>query len=535
MLRRALTFVLAAVCAPALALCACAPSRDRAAPSTIAFNISEDPHSLDPLLAQSDDEQQLARLTFDLLIDVDPRGRQIPGLAVVVPTVANGGVSRDGRTIVYHLRHGVVWQDGVPLTSHDVWFTWRAMIDPRNDVASTRGYDLIESIATPDRYTAIVHLSRPWAPAVATFFTYGEHPVPIVPAHVLEGKGPLRTLDFGEHPIGTGPYVPAEWERGDHLTYVAAPHYFRGAVKTQRIVVREVPDINTDLTMLRSGALDWSLLSPAQRLGLGDAPGIGFVFAPFSGFGAVAFNCRRAPFDDPRMRRAIALAIDRERMSRDITHGQYPVAQSDQPPFSWAFDARARQPNFSANASDATLDALGWTRGPDGMRRRHGVPLSIVFATFPEGDTAVRTALFVQEALRLRGIDVTVKKVTVAQFYLPKSEGGLLLSGNYDLAYLAWRTGEDPDDSDLVTCAGSANFAGYCSAQVDAYEARALGAADRAVRKALYTLVQQRLAADLPYLFLYAPTYGFAERDGLRGLDPTPFSPTWNAAAWSKS
>jgi peptide/nickel transport system substrate-binding protein len=503
-------------------------------PKAVVFNIGDDPHSLDPLLAQTDDEQQIARLMFDLLIDVDARGRQIPALAREVPSISNGDVSRDGLTIVYRLRRDVRWQDGAPFTSHDVWFTWRALTDPRNDVASTRGYDLIASIDTPDTYTAVVHLKRPWAPALATFFTYGVHPVPIVPAHLLEGRGPLRTSDFNEHPVGTGPFSLATWQRGEQLTFAANPHYYRGPPRSAAVVVREVPDVNTDLTMLRTGDLDWSLLSPAQRIGMGSAPNIRFVFAPFSGFGAMAYNCRRPPFDDPRMRRAIAMSIDRSRMSRDITHGQYPVVDSDQPPFSWAYDAAARQPAFDPAAADAELDALGWKRGLDGIRRKDGTPLEIVFATFPEGDTAVRTSVYVQELLRQRGIVVSVKKVTVAQFYLPKAQNGLLMSGGFDLAYLAWRTGEDPDDSDLVTCRGSANFAGYCDSTVDSLETLALVTTDQKRRKALYGSVQRRMAVDVPYLFLYAPTYGFAANDRLRGLAPTPFSPTWNAYEWTK-
>jgi len=532
-LRRAL-FSCVAAAALLLSLSGCSRQQPAARPKSIVFNISEDPHSLDPLLAQSDDEQQVARLMFDLLIDVDQRGRPVPALAREVPSSSNGDVSRDGLTIVYRLRHGVRWQDGAAFTSHDVWFTWRALVDQRNDVASTRGYDLIKSIDTPDAYTAVVRLRRPWAPALSTFFTYGLHPVPIIPAHLLEGRGPLRTSEFNEHPVGTGPYMLSTWDRGEQLAFAANPHYYRGAPRSPAIVVREVPDVNTDLTMLRTGDLDWSLLSPAQRIGMGSTPGVGFVFAPFSGFGAMAYNCRRPPFDDARMRRAIAMSIDRTRMSRDITHGQYPVVDSDQPPFSWAYDATARQPSFDPGAADAALDALGWRRGPDGMRRKDGTPLAIVFATFPEGDTAVRTSIYVQEMLRQRGIAVSVKKVTVAQFYLPKAENGLLMSGGFDLAYLAWRTGEDPDDSDLVTCRGISNFAGYCDPRVDALEARALVVTDRRTRKTLYDEVQRRMAVDVPYLFLYAPTYGFAVSERLHGLKPTPFSPTWNAYEWVK-
>ncbi len=520
--------VLAAGCA------APSPSHPAAGPNAhvISFNISEDPHSLNPILAQSDDERQVAHLMFDLLLDVDARGNMIPALALTVPTHANGGIAADGRTITYHLRHGVSWQDGAPFTSSDVRFTWQAIVDPRNDVATTRGYDLIRAIDTPDPWTAVVHLKTAWAPAVATLFTYGTAPMPILPQHLLAGQGPLRQSAFNLHPIGTGPYRFVRWERGDRIVLQANSHYYRGAPSVAMVVVEEVPDINTSMTMLRSGQLDWSLLSPAQRLALGPASGLRFVFAPFSGFGAIAFNCRRPPFDDPVFRRAVAMSIDRARLSRAITSGQYPVADSDQPPFSWAFDAAVRLPAYAPSAADRILDRLGWPRGPDGVRRRNGVPLALTFTTFPEGDTAVRTAEYVQQMLAPRGIVVSIKKVTVAQFYLPQREGGLLLSGNYDFAYIAWRTGEDPDDSDIVACGATANYPGFCDRQVDGWERQALAASSRIERRRLYSLVQRRLADLVPYDFLYAPTYGFAASRALSGFEPSPFSPTWNAYRW---
>lgn len=533
---RALLFLCAA---SVLAGVACGRSTNAgAARDVISFNVSEDPHSLNPILAQSDDERQIAHLAFDMLLDVDPNGRQIPALARDVPTNANGGVSVDGRTITYHLRRGVYWQDGVAFTSRDVRFTWQAIVEPRNDVPSTHGYDLIAAVDTPDDYTAVVHLKRAWGPAVQTLFTYGVHPMPILPAHLFKTSGAkapaLQTSEFNLHPVGTGAFVLDSWERGTRLVYRANPHYYRGSPRARTLVVEEVPDINTDLTLLRSGELDWSLLSPAQRLSLGNPATLTFDFAPFAGFGALAFNCRRPPFDDVRMRRALTQAIDRPKLSSAITQGQYPVTDSDQPPFSWAYDPGARLPAYDPAAADTALDALGYARGPDGMRTRGGRPLEVGFAVFPEGDTAVRTAEYVQAMLHARGIAVTIKKVTLAHFYLPKSVGGLLMSGKYDMAYFAWRAGEDPDDSDIVTCAGPQNYAGYCDPALDRLENLALTRTDRRERRALYSRIQRQLAADIPYVFLYAPRYGYARVKNLRGFAPTPFSPTWNAWQWYK-
>ncbi|MBV8171998.1 MAG: hypothetical protein JO219_08720, partial [Candidatus Eremiobacteraeota bacterium] len=189
---------------------------------------------------------------------------------------------------------------------------------------------------------------------------------------------------------------------------------------------------------------------------------------------------------------------------------------------------------FDPASADRAFDALGWRRAADGMRTKGGQRLQIVFAVFPEGDTAVRTAELAQQMLAARGIDVIIKKVTLAHFYLPAAVGGLLMSGAYDVAYVVWRAGEDPDDSDLVSCGGASNYAGYCSAAVDELERRALSTADTAARRHFYGEIQRALASDVPYLFIYAPTYGYAIRDALRGFAPTPFSPTAGAWSWQR-
>src|SRR5579884_1904942 len=117
-----------------------------APPRTVRFAIAADPQSLNPLFAHVDAnsvEQQIARLAFEPFIDVDERGAPVPVLLDRIPTVENGGLSRDGRVITYHLRAGVRWQDGVPVTSRDVVWTLHAILDDRNAVRSRAGYDRV--------------------------------------------------------------------------------------------------------------------------------------------------------------------------------------------------------------------------------------------------------------------------------------------------------------------------------------------------------------------------------------------------------
>ena len=175
------------------------PGRFGAAGLLRGFDIAADPRSLNPLFLNPDAasvEQQLARLVFEPFIDLDPRGRPEPALLREIPTVANGGLSIDGRTIRYRLRRGVQWSDGRPVTSRDVIFTLRAILDPRNPVRTHEGYDLIDRAEAPDAQTAVFHLKRAWAPAVMTYFSYGFTPQFVLPEHVLAAQAPLIRASF---------------------------------------------------------------------------------------------------------------------------------------------------------------------------------------------------------------------------------------------------------------------------------------------------------------------------------------------------
>ncbi|MFN2448589.1 MAG: ABC transporter substrate-binding protein, partial [Candidatus Baltobacteraceae bacterium] len=176
--------------------------RARAA-GAIRFDIAADPANLNPLFLHQDAssvEQQMARLAFLPFIDLDARGRAVPELLERIPTIANGGVSPDGRTIVYRLRAGIRWSDGVPVGAGDVLFTLQAILDPRNPVPSHEGYDLIDRARARDARTVVFHLRRAWAPAVTTFFSYGFRPQFVLPRHILARERPLAQAPFNAAP-----------------------------------------------------------------------------------------------------------------------------------------------------------------------------------------------------------------------------------------------------------------------------------------------------------------------------------------------
>ncbi|MGH7728391.1 MAG: peptide ABC transporter substrate-binding protein [Vulcanimicrobiaceae bacterium] len=518
-------------------LAACTPER-RTGP-TVRFDIAADPSNLDPLFGRPDPggiDATLARLLFEPFFDLDARGRLVPALVREVPTVANGGLSRDGRRLVYHLRPGVRWSDGVPVSARDVLFTLHAILDPRNPLATRAGYDLIESARALDARTVELRLRRAWAPAVATFFCGGAVPQYVLPAHLLanEDVRGLAQAAFNAAPtVGDGPFRFVSWQRGDRIVYAANPRYWRGPPKVARVVVRIVADPQTNLVLLRAGTLDFNLVAPAQWAALArlHAP-VRRRDVPTALIAGLAFNLRHAPLDERRMREAIAKAIDRREIVRAITLGAYPLAQSDRPRFSWAYDPRVAEPAFDPAGADRDLAAAGWRRGPDGTRRKDGRELALVYAEFPESDTGVRVATYVQQALAQRGIRVEIKTIAASQLFAPAAEGGVLARGGFDLAYVPWAMGNDPDDRFLLGCRGEQNAMHYCDPNVDRLEALAVRTSERARRAAFYHRIDRIVARDLPILYLFNPSYVYAYRPALEGFAPNPFIATAQAWRW---
>jgi peptide/nickel transport system substrate-binding protein len=520
-------------------LAACAPVSQRAElasqPGTVTFNLPADPTNLNPLFLHQDAasvEQQVARLAFEPFIDLDANGRTIPELLSRIPTVQNGGLSVDGRTIVYHLRRNVRWSDGVPVTSRDVLFTLRAILDPANPVPSYEGYDLIDRAYARGAHTVVFHLKHAWAPAIATFFSYGFRPQFVLPEHVLAHEAPLAQAPFNADPsVGDGPYRFLSWQHGESLVYVRNDRYWRGEPSLARIEMRIVPNPQTDLVMLRSGQLDWNLIAPVQAANLAGARGVAIETVPTAVIAGLTFNLRRPPLDDVRVRRAIAMSIDREEISRKITLGAYPVTNALQPQFSWAYDPSVREPGYGPKAADALLDASGWKRSGDGVRRKSGKPLTLTYVQFPESVTGVRVATAVQEQLRRRGIDVEIKSVSNAQLFLPGAHG-TLASGAFDMAYVPFTMGADPDDSSILRCGAPSNYMRYCSARVDALERAALSETSQPKRAAIYAQIEKQVARDVPILYLFDARYLYAYRTRLHGFAPNAFLPTWNAFSW---
>ncbi len=498
-------------------------------PNTLRIVSGNVPRTLNPILATQTVESSIARLTTDILVSADGHGNLVPRLAREVPTRANGGIGADGLTVTYHLRSGVLWQDGVPFTSRDVKFSFDAIMNPKNDVISRHGYDLIRRVDTPDPLTVVFHLRAPFAPFVSVVFGESDSPYAILPEHVLAKYPNLNDVPYNSAPMGTGPFKFVRWVRGDRIEFVRNEHYFLGVPKIERIVWQLVPDENTELQMMRTHEADWLYeASVTAYKAIKTIPNVAVVLADVNGYQGIMMNSGRGPTADPRVRRAIAMAIDKSRLTNELTYGAGTVATGDLPPFMWAFDPQLRNLPFDPDGARRALAALGYTAAKP-------LVLELVY----EQSQAVNRSLVVQIQAALKAVNIELhgRAQLSSVIYGGYGADGTLATGHYQLSTYNWYAGIDPDNSAQFSCANRPpngyNQSFYCSATMDAAQVKALGSYEIAVRKPAYATIESSLVRDAPIDFLWWFRNIQVLNPDLRGFDPNPVVETWDISTWS--
>jgi peptide/nickel transport system substrate-binding protein len=494
-----------------------------------------DPDHLNPYLSTMDVTYDLSSLMYSYLVIADEHGRLTGDLATGVPTVANGGISSDGRTYVYHLHRGVLWHDGMRFTARDIVASWRAVVDPANDTLHREGYDRIAAIETPDDYTVIVHLKQRYPAFVSQFFApLQEGGKPVLPAHVLAGMGNFNTGSLSSHPIGTGPFRFVSWQRGEKIVMERFDRYFKGVPKLRRIEYRILPDDNTMLNETRAHHIDLVIAPPqAQVDGYRSIEGVATELAPWNAQVLMIFNARKPALHDSAVRRAIAYAIDKKSIIAKISHNVGEISYNTYPRTALGYERLAPY-GYDPERAQALLQKDGWVPGADGIRVRNGERLSFTLASITGAATLERMALDMQSELRTVGIDMSIKAYPYNTIF---AIDGPIYRGIYDAAIYSQTLNWDPNVLDYVGCnlwyPKGENTFGYCNHDLDALEAAGLQTDDTARRIAIYRKAGRIIWHDLPYLPLYQYRRLIVHNNDLKNYSVNPTStPWWNAYKW---
>ncbi len=493
-----------------------------------------DPDSLNPLLSTMDLSYDLSSLIFSYLVVANREGALQGDLAVMVPSLSNGGISRDGRTYTYRLRRNVFWQDGVPLTSRDVSFSWRAVMSAHNNVLHREGYDEVSAIATPDDRTVVVRLRRRFPPFVTQFFTtLQEGAKPIVPEHLLGHLASIDAAPFNAHPIGSGPFRFVRWDRGLRIVLARNEQYFGERPKLQRIELTIAPDENTIVTLLRTHVIDMPVSTPALTWHLfRGVPGFRTRLDPWNSQMLLALNNARPALREPAVRRAIAAALDYGSLIAKLTYdsGERAADVVARTSLGYAHNAPYAYDPLHARA---LLDSANWRIGDGGIRAKNGVRLDLVMVVASKGMGSLY-AVQLQRMLHDVGIAVTIKTYPYKGIY---AYDGPIVKGNFDLAIYANTLPYDPDRTSTLACdqftPKGENEVRFCNPRVDALEHAGLATDDPARRDPIYRNAGRLIQAAVPYVPLFAQRRPAVMNDDLRGYDPSPVAaPWWNVRSW---
>jgi len=497
---------------------------------------SGDIDSLNPHLFQETPLGNISEMTMAWLIRWDSHNKPYPELATAVPTVANGGISKDGLTITYHIRGHVKWADGAPFDADDVVFSANVVNNTANDEGGR--FDQLASIQEPDKNTVIVHLKKPYAAFLETFFSSCCANPCLLPKHLLSKYASINNVPYNSLPVGIGPFKFARWDKGKQVVLVANPLYWRGRPKLDKIIYKVVPNRDELLSQLAAHQVDmWYQFSGTYLDRVQAIPGYTLIRQPSYAWNHLDFNLSHPVLSDVRVRQALAYALDKQRLLQTPTYGQERIATEDQPTFMWSYDPGVKTYPHDPQKARQLLQQAGWSPGRDGIMIKNGQRLSLLTVSNVNNATRRKEVVQLQEMARDAGIELSIKEYQSDVLFAPVGEGGILQGGKFDLSLAGWFSGVDPDDSSQLTCANVApagyNYSRYCSPEMESAQKAALTNYDLRTRKAAYYRIQELLARDVPEIYTYYQRMMHPINSNFKGFAPNPSIESWNAWQWS--
>lgn len=500
---------------------------------TFVAAIAGEPGGLNPVLFQGAEPQIAAAPMFDPLIQLDMVGNPRGVLA------ESWTVSDDRTTVTFTLREGVRWHDGKPLTSADVLWTFMGTRDgymPHPRYRSTLDV-LVDRYEAPDPRSFTITLKQPYAPFLRVFAA-ANYAMPIVPKHVYEGTDiPNNPANWA--PVGSGPFKFREWVRGSHIELVRNEDYFiPDQPRVDSVFIRIMPDETARLLALRQGEVDYLYYYAVAYSAIPALQADPAITVTSDGAGLqglvqlLALNIAQPPFDDVRVRRALAHLIDRELINRLVYFGLARPTVSNigiTTPF-WTEEVQQRHDLGSAEANlaeaERLLDEAGYPRGADGTR------FSLRLRPAPWFQMTRATGDYVRQALQQVGIAVELVTADSGAHSV-----AVYTDHDFDLAIGSpvWRN--DPAISTTILFQGGlpagvpfSNQYGYDDPEMNALIAAAAAELDRDRRVALYHDFQRKAATDLPIIHLVDFTFITVARDEVKGVASNP---RWATSSWA--
>jgi peptide/nickel transport system substrate-binding protein len=433
-------------------------------------------------------------------------------------------ISDDKKTYIFKLRQGVKWHDGKPFTADDVKFSIEQVVRPYHSRGRAYFGD-VEAIETPDPYTVVFKLKAP-VPFFMNVFQPGE--APIMPKHAFEGvdmstAGPVRGAKVMQEPVGTGPFKFKEWRKGSHIILERNPDYWKkGYPCLDQVVLRVVPDGAARAIAVETGEVDFAPMSglpEAEILRLSKLPNMQVSKEGAEGLGPnmwLEVNMREKPLGDLKVRQAMSMALDRNRIVDVIWYGQGTPARgpivSANPVL---FNKALKHYEYDLRKANQLLDEAGYPRGAGGVR------FKITQNFLPYGENWVRLAEYVRLELGKIGIAVETQSVDLGGWLK-----AVYTDWTFNLTSTFSHNYSDPSigvertftSANIKKGATFTNSMNYINPRVDELFTKASRETNPAERKKQFDEVQQILHDELPVIFLVELSYTHVWNKRVNGL-----------------
>jgi peptide/nickel transport system substrate-binding protein len=483
-----------------------------------------EPSILIPMLAGDSASHDVAGLIFNGLVKYDT------DLSVIGDLAESWDISPDGLVITFHLRKGVKWTDGVEFTADDVMFGYKTIIDKKTPTAYQEDYLQVKKAEVLDKYTFRVTYKKPFAPALSSWGN-----LVVLPEHLLEGRD-ITKIDFGRNPVGLGPYKLDKWISGQYVALNSNKDYFEGRPYIDGYVYRFIPDPATMFLELQAGGIDMMGLTPIQYTKQTETDFFKKNYQKFRypvfAYTYLGFNLKYPLFEDKRVRQAIAYAIDKSEIVDVVLFGLGKPATGPYVPDTWVYNPDVRKYDYNPEKARQLLKEAGWEDNDgDGIIEKDGQPFEFTVLTNMGNSLRMNTATIIQWRLAKIGIKVEIRVIEWSTFI-----NEFIDKRRFQAVILGWSIGLDPDQYDIwhssKTKEKEFNFISYSNPEVDALLEKGRRTFNISERKKAYFRIQEILADELPYIFLYVPDATPIVHERFKGIKPSPIGISYNLPKW---
>lgn len=503
-------------------LSSCAKEPEIKYPDTITVGFLSDARRLLPLLASDSASAEISGHIFNGLTKYD-RNINITG-----ELAESWQISSNGLEIVFNLKKGVKWHDGVEFTSEDVIFTYNTIVNPNIPTPYSSIYGPVEKVEALDKYTVRVIYKEPYAPALESWG------MGILPKHILNGKD-LTSPEHNRHPIGTGPYKLKEWVTGQKIVLEAFEDYYEKKPGLGKFVARIIPDTSTMFLELKFGGIDYMGLTPSQYKLQGDSTVFRRHFNKFRypafGYTYLGYNHLHPLFADKKVRQALSHAINKQDIIAGVLLGFGSPCTGPFPPESWAYNPNVKDYEYNPDKAYKILQELGWKMDSDGKLKKDGKTFSFTVLINQGNDARIKTAQIIKEQLKKVGIEMNIK---VLEWQAMLNE--FIHKKKFEAVIMGWSLSRDPDIYDIwhssKTKEGQFNFISYKNEEIDRLLIEGRQTFNIEKRKKIYHRIHQILAEEQPYTFLFVPDALPVIHKRFKGIEKAPIGIWHNFIYW---